>query len=64
MTKSETRKARKTARTEGQPLVGELAMDRGPGAEFTESAKGYRARDRWARRYNDLNGAPENDDDR
>jgi hypothetical protein len=39
--------------------------DRGSGpVEFTESAKGYRARERWARAYDDLNGAPESDDDR
>lgn len=32
--------------------------------EFTESERGYRARERWAERYDDLNGAPESDDDR
>ncbi len=32
--------------------------------EFTESEQGYRARERWAERYDDLNGAPESDDDR
>ncbi len=32
--------------------------------EFTESPAGYRARERWARHYDDLNGAPEGDWDR
>ena len=32
--------------------------------EFTESEAGYRARDRWAEAYDDLDGAPESDDDR
>lgn len=32
--------------------------------EFSETTAGYRARDRWARRYDDLNGAPEGDGDR
>lgn len=39
--------------------------DRGTEAqEFTETPRGYRARERWARLYEDLNGAPENDSDR
>lgn len=64
MTKSEIRKARKLARANGQPLTGELALDKGPGnVEFTETPRGYRARERWARRYDDLNGAPESADD-
>jgi len=29
--------------------------------EFTETAKGYQARQDWAERYDDLNGAPESD---
>ena len=65
MNKGEIRKARRQARAEGRPLAGELALDRGNGRqEFTESAAGYRARDRWARHYDALNGAPEGDDDR
>lgn len=32
--------------------------------EFSETPRGYRARDRWARAYDDLNGAPEGDGDR
>ena len=65
MTKSEIRKARKAARAEGRTLHGDLALDRGAApAEFTESAKGYRARERWARRYDALDGAPEGDSDR
>ena len=65
MTKGELRKARKAARAAGQPLSGELALDRGTEpVEFTESHKGRRALDRWARRYDALNGAPESDYDR
>lgn len=67
MTKGELRKARKEATANGQPLVGALALrgDRGTSpVEFSETARGYRARDRWARRYDDLNGAPEGDWDR
>ncbi len=64
MTKGELRKARQAARAAGRPLTGELALDRGEGPEFTETAKGYRARERWARRYDELNGAPEGDGDR
>jgi hypothetical protein len=32
--------------------------------EFTESAAGHDARERWAKRYDELNGAPEGDGDR
>ena len=65
MTKGEIRKARQAARAEGRPLTGELALDRGTGAvEYTETPRGYRARERWARRYDDLNGAPDGDGDR
>ena len=61
MTKGEIRKARKAARVAGRPLMGELAVrdDRRDTTVFSESVVGYRARDRWARRYDDLNGAPE-----
>jgi hypothetical protein len=39
--------------------------DRGEGpVEFTESPRGYRAREKWAERYDELNGAPESEDDR
>ncbi len=31
---------------------------------FSETPEGESARDRWAQRYDDLNGAPENDLDR
>jgi hypothetical protein len=62
MNKSEVRKARKAARESGQALTGELAL-RGS-EEFTETAAGHRARDRWAKRYDSLNGAPEGDWDR
>lgn len=37
--------------------------DNGP-HEFTETRRGYAARERWARAYDDLNGAPESDGDR
>lgn len=66
MTKGELRKARQQARAEGKPLAGDLALaheNRGT-MEFTETPRGYRARDRWARRYDALNGAPEGDWDR
>ena len=37
----------------------------GPGPiEFTESEEGYEARERWAERYDELDGAPEGDWDR
>lgn len=66
MTKGERRKARKVARKAGLPLIGELALDdRGKEPiEFSEYSKGYAARHRWARRYDELNGAPESDYDR
>jgi hypothetical protein len=64
MTKSELRKARKAARESGKSFDGELALDRGKTShEFTETPRGYRARERWARRYDNLNGAPESDYD-
>ena len=65
MTKGEIRKARKEAREAGQPFDAALALDDGQSARvFTESSRGYRARERWARRYDALDGAPESDDDR
>ena len=65
MTKGELRRARKDARAASKPLSGELSLDRGTSREeFTESARGYRARYRWARRYDALNGAPDGDGDR
>ena len=67
MTKGELRKARKAAAARGERLTGALALqsDRDTGAEtFTESRRGYIARERWARRYDALNGAPENEGDR
>lgn len=66
MTKGETRKARKAARTAGLLLDGELAIKHqretdtnGPACEFSETPQGYDARERWARHYDDLSGAPE-----
>ena len=65
MTRRDRRKARKAARAAGRQLAGELALDQGPEPrEFTETPRGYRARARWARLYEELNGAPENDSDR
>lgn len=65
MTKSDLRRARQQAGAEGRPLIGELAIDCGPGRmEFTETKRGYKARERWARRYDALNGSPESDGDR
>jgi len=65
MTKGELRKARKAARAAGVPLVGSLAVDQceqreplgHPAVEWGETPAGYRARERWARRYDELNGA-------
>lgn len=51
----------------GKPIGGraEEHDDRGPEPrEFTESAEGDCARERWARHHDELNGAPENDGDR
>ena len=66
MTKAEIRKARKAARVAHQPLTGELALETSEHDpfDFTESTAGYEARNRWAERYDDLNGAPEGDWDR
>ena len=65
MTKGERRKARQAARAEGRPLTGELALDKDSGPmEFSETPQGRRGLERWARAYNALNGAPENDGDR
>lgn len=63
MTKAELRKARKALRTAGRQLTGELALDRDQGpVEWTESQRGQRARERWAHRYIDNEGAGESDD--
>ena len=67
MTKSEKRKARKTARATGQKFVGALTLpqdNRTDTSEFSETAKGYEARHRWAVHYDELNGAPESEYDR
>lgn len=67
MTKGERRKARKQARAEGRPYKSTEPPidDRGPQPhEFTETLKGRLALDRWADRYDALNGAPESDYDR
>ena len=60
MTKGEIRKARKAARDAGEPLTGELALDRDDGPfEHRDTPRGRDALERWARRYDDLNGRPE-----
>jgi hypothetical protein len=66
MTKGELRRARKAAREVGASFTGALALDseRHGSQEFTETYRGYKARDSWARRYDALNGAPEGDFDR
>lgn len=63
MTKGELRKERKAARAAGEPY--DQRGDRDQGAvEWGEGPRGQAARVRWARRYDDLNGAPESEDDR
>ncbi len=68
MTKTERRRARKAARAAGRQFTGELALDHWqadqPVQEFSETPRGYRARERWARRYDELNGVPEGEWDR
>ncbi len=64
MTKSEKRKARKQARENGEKFTGELVLDKKTDLqEFSETARGYRAREKWARFYDSLNGAPEGPSD-
>ena len=63
MTKSEKRRARKVARADGERLDGEIAVDQ-PACEFSETSRGHDARERWAERYDEFNGAPEGDWDR
>lgn len=68
MTKAELRKARRAAVAAGQPLIGELALpnraDQDQPAEFSDTPRGRTALHRWARYYDSLNGAPENEWDR
>jgi hypothetical protein len=46
------------------PIATPIATDnRTDTMEFSESPKGYEARDKWARKYDELNGAPENEGD-
>lgn len=67
--KGELRRLRRAAKEGGRPLTGELAPGRDeqaerPAMEWGGSRRGYRARERWARHYDSLNGAPEGDWDR
>lgn len=65
MTKGERRRARKAAHEAGEPLSGDLELRRGERPEeFSETHVGLRARERWARRHDELNGAPEGEEDR
>ena len=64
MTKGDIRKARKLARANGDPLDRELELPNQPACELSESVAGDRGRERWARYYDSLNGAPEGDWDR
>ena len=63
MTKGERRKQRKSARAAGIPFDRQGDRDAGA-ASFGETVAGYRARERWARNYDALNGAPEGESDR
>lgn len=72
LTKGELRKARQLARAEGRPLSGDLKLpadersdrDNRQPCEFSESPRGRQGLERWARAYDALNGAPENEYDR
>jgi hypothetical protein len=63
--KREARRVEKQARwkAERRRVIDDLERGNDP-VEFTETTAGYEARDRWARRYDDLNGAPEGEWDR
>lgn len=68
MTKGELRKARKQARAEGRAW--NIESSASGGLEIVrerteaEERKHERAMNRWACRYDELNGAPEGDSDR
>lgn len=71
--KGKRRKARKEAHAEGKVYRPSrlVADDRGVLQEvagdvvvFSETPKGYKARETWARYYDSLDGAPEGDWDR
>ncbi len=55
MTKSELRKARKQAKAEGKPLTGELHLNdnQRDTMKFSETARGYKARERSANWFTD-----------
>ncbi len=68
MSKGEQRKSRKAARAAGQPWNVELNDSGQPVVARTRTPRQERRHrttmDRWARRYDALNGAPESEDDR
>lgn len=64
MTKGELRAARKAARAAGTPYADERRDDATDTMIFSETGRGRGALDRWARRYDELNGAPESEEDR
>ena len=64
MSKGEIRRERKAAHAAGQPYTDERSDHNQGHEEYTESKRGRYALDKWARRYDDLNGAPEGDWDR
>ncbi|HXK37024.1 MAG TPA: hypothetical protein VJ553_05590 [Candidatus Paceibacterota bacterium] len=67
-TKGDIRRARKAARAAGESWTVERRPDGGLEMMQGRTAAQERAHatrmDRWARRYDALNGAPESDDDR
>lgn len=48
----------------GEPGVCDTSDQGDEPMQFSESPDGSRARDSWARSYDNLNGAPESDNDR
>lgn len=54
---------KRRARWLAKQAASNTGRNNGP-VEWTETPAGERARERWARRYDALNGAPEDDSDR
>jgi len=57
------KRSKRQARWRARQAASNTDRDNGS-MEWTETPAGERARERWARRYDDLNGAPETDSDR